>query len=115
MNLKLTSGKILSLSNVLHVPDMNYNLVSVSILSKAGIKTNFDLDKVLLSKCGGFVGKGFYSNGLFVLDVSKVMNDKCLICVEAKSTKKSCKPIEFREIELLGLIHSHIGDFHCKF
>lgn len=66
--------------------------MSVSILSKAGIKTNFDSDKVLLSKWGGFVGKGFYSNGLFVLDVSKVMNDKCLICVEAKSTKKSCKP-----------------------
>jgi len=75
VNLKLTSGKILSLSNALHVLDMNYNLVSVSILSKAGIKTIFDLDKVLLSKCGGFVGKGFYSNGLFVLDVSKVLNE----------------------------------------
>jgi hypothetical protein len=155
VNLKLTSGKILSLSNVLHVPDMNYNLVCVSILSKAGIKTIFDSDKVLLSKCGGFVGKGFYSNGLFILDVSKVMNesvpssaylvdsvdlwhgrlghvnfsyikkmqelgilhnlsigdnDKCPICVEAKSTKKSCKPIEFRETKLLGLIHSDLGD-----
>jgi hypothetical protein len=154
VKLKLTSGKILSLSNVLHVPDMNYNLVSVSILSKAGIKVIFDSDKVLLSKCGGFIGKGLCSNGLFVLDVSKVMNenvspiylvdsvdlwhgrlghvnfsyikkmkelgflhnlsigdnDKCHVCVEAKSTKKPCKRIEFRETDLLGLIHSDLGD-----
>ncbi|RVW85530.1 Retrovirus-related Pol polyprotein from transposon TNT 1-94 [Vitis vinifera] len=33
--LKLTSGKVLALSDVLHVPDINWNLVSVSLLGKA--------------------------------------------------------------------------------
>ena len=35
--------------------------------------------------------------------------DKCEICVESKSTKKSCKSVE-REFELLELIHSDLGD-----
>ena len=37
-------------------------------------------------------------------------NKKCPICIEAKSTKKTCKPIEFHETDLLGLIHSDICD-----
>ena len=53
---------------------MSYNLVSVSILSKAGVTVSFESDKVLLSKCGGLIGKGFYSNGLFVLDISTIIN-----------------------------------------
>lgn len=35
--------------------------------------------------------------------------DKCEICAEAKITKKSCKSVE-RESELLGLIHTDLGD-----
>ena len=42
VNLKLTSGKILSLSNVLHVPHMSYNLVSVFILNKASVTVCFE-------------------------------------------------------------------------
>ena len=34
---------------------------------------------------------------------------KCEVCVESKTTKKSCKLIE-RESELLSLIHSDLGD-----
>ena len=40
--LKLTSGKNLSLSNVLHVPHFRHNLISVLLLGKAGIKVAFD-------------------------------------------------------------------------
>ena len=35
--------------------------------------------------------------------------EKCDVCVESKSTKKSCKSVE-RETELLNLIHSDLGD-----
>ena len=35
--------------------------------------------------------------------------DKCEICDETKITKKPCKSI-YREIELLSLIHSDLGD-----
>ena len=34
---------------------------------------------------------------------------KCEVCVESKTVKKSCKPIE-RESKLVSLIHSDLGD-----
>ena len=40
--LKLTLRKVLSLCNVLHVPDILLNLVSVSLLGKAGVRILFD-------------------------------------------------------------------------
>ena len=36
-------------------------------------------------------------------------HDKCKICVESKSTKKSCKSLQ-RKSEFLELIHSDLGD-----
>ncbi|KAA0055836.1 ty1-copia retrotransposon protein [Cucumis melo var. makuwa] len=66
--LKLTSGKTLSLSNVLYVPSLRRNLVSGSLLNRAGLKIVLEGDKVVLTKNGDFVGKGYLSNGLFVLN-----------------------------------------------
>ncbi|KAA0042223.1 ty1-copia retrotransposon protein [Cucumis melo var. makuwa] len=66
--LKLTSGKTLSLSNVLYVPSLRRNLVSRSLLNRAGLKIVLESDKVVLTKNGDFVGKGYLSNGLFVLN-----------------------------------------------
>ncbi|TYK15379.1 ty1-copia retrotransposon protein [Cucumis melo var. makuwa] len=66
--LKLTSGKILSLTNVLYVPSLRRNLVSGSLLNRAGLKFVLESDKVVLTKNGDFVGKGYLSNGLFVLN-----------------------------------------------
>ncbi|TYK05191.1 ty1-copia retrotransposon protein [Cucumis melo var. makuwa] len=66
--LKLTSGKNLSLSNVLYVPSLRRNLVSGSLLNRAGLKIVLEGDKVVLTKNGDFVGKGYLSNGLFVLN-----------------------------------------------
>lgn len=68
--LKLTSGESLALHSVLHVPNMRRNLVSGSILNKAGIKLVFEADKVVLTRNGDFVGKGYCHGGLFVLDAS---------------------------------------------
>ena len=36
-------------------------------------------------------------------------HEKCEVCVEFKTTKKSCKPVE-RESKLLSLIYSDLGD-----
>ena len=41
------------------------------------------------------------------LSLKKLGN--CEVCVESKTIKKSCKPIE-RELELLILIHNDLGD-----
>ena len=71
--LKMTFGKIVTLINVLHVPDVRQNLVSVSLLSKNGFKLVFVSDKFVLSKNEMYVGKGYLSDGLFELNVMTVI------------------------------------------
>jgi hypothetical protein len=55
--LRLTSGKTLSLSDILHIPHFRYNLVLVYLLGKARRKALFDGGIVTLTKHGVFVGK----------------------------------------------------------
>ena len=71
--LKMTSGKTVTLINVLHVPDVRKNLVSGSLLSKNGFKLVFVSDKFVLSKNEMCVGKGYLSDGLFELNVMTVV------------------------------------------
>jgi hypothetical protein len=63
VDLKFTSGKIVQLKNVLHVPSIKKNLVSGSRLMKDGFKLVFESNKVVLSKYGTFVGKGYECEG----------------------------------------------------
>ena len=55
--LKLTSTKVLTLCDILHVRDIRWNLVSVSLLGKTGVLILFDYDKIVLTKNDAFVGK----------------------------------------------------------
>jgi len=48
--LKLTYGKILALSDVLHVPSIRVNLISVALLGKVGVKLLFEYDKIVMTK-----------------------------------------------------------------
>ena len=73
--LKMTSGKILTLKDVLYVPEIRKNLVSGSLLSKHGFRIVFESDKVTLTKSGMFVGKGYAADGLFKLNVMTVVNN----------------------------------------
>ncbi|GKB88201.1 ty1-copia retrotransposon protein [Tanacetum coccineum] len=67
--LKLTSGKDLVLSNVLHVPNITKNLIYGPILSNKGFKLVFESDKFIITKGGMYVGKGYLDEGLFKLSV----------------------------------------------
>ncbi|GJX33215.1 retrovirus-related pol polyprotein from transposon TNT 1-94 [Tanacetum coccineum] len=67
--LKLTSGKDLVLSNVLHVPNITKNLISGPILSNKGFKLVIESDKFVITKGGVYVGKGYLDEGLFKLSV----------------------------------------------
>ena len=71
--LKMTTGKNVTLINVLHVLDVRKNLVSGSLLSKNGFKLVFVSDKFVLSKNEMYVGKGYLSDGLFNLNVMNVV------------------------------------------
>ena len=47
---------------------------------------------------------------LGLLSKLNLSNDKCDVHVESTFTKKTCKPIQNRETELLSLIHIDLGD-----
>lgn len=75
MVLKLTSGKELALTNVLHVPQIRKNLISGSLLSNKGFKIVFESDKVVLTKGEMYVGKGYLCDGIFKLNVVSIVNE----------------------------------------
>jgi hypothetical protein len=74
VDLKLTSGKIVQLKNVQHVPSINKNLVSGSLLCRDGFKVVLKSNKFIVSKCGQFIGKGYECGGLFHFLVSDFCN-----------------------------------------
>ena len=74
-----TSGKKLTLINVLHVPEIRKNLVSANLLCKKGIKAVLESDKLILSKNGVFVGKGYACDGMFKLSVNIINNNKDVV------------------------------------
>ena len=75
MILKMTSGKNLTLNNVLFVPDIRKNLVSGSLLNKHGFRIVIESDKLVLTKSGMFVGKGYVNDGIFKLNVMSVKDN----------------------------------------
>nr|GFA96610.1 hypothetical protein [Tanacetum cinerariifolium] len=60
--LKFSSGKTITLFNVLYGTKLRKNLVSGPVLNKCGCKQVYESDKYILSKCGVFVGFGYYNN-----------------------------------------------------
>ncbi|WJZ99453.1 hypothetical protein VitviT2T_017897 [Vitis vinifera] len=71
--LKMTSGKELTLTNVLYVPEIRKNLVSGSLLNNHGFRLVFESNKVVLSKSGMYVGKGYMSDGMWKLNVMTII------------------------------------------
>jgi hypothetical protein len=74
VDLKLTSGKIVQLKNVQHVPSINKNLVSTSLLCRDGFKVVLQSNKFVVSKCVQFIGKGYVCRGLFCFSVTDCCN-----------------------------------------
>jgi hypothetical protein len=81
VDLKFTSGKIVQLKNVQHVPSIHKNLVSGTLLCRDGFKVVLESNKLVVSKSGQFIGKGYDCGGLFrfsLLDFNnKSMNHIC--------------------------------------
>ena len=75
VKMKFTSGKSITLVDVLHVLDIRKNLVSGPLLNTKGFKLMFESDMFVLTKGGMYVGKGYLADGLFKLNVM-VTNDK---------------------------------------
>lgn len=73
--IKLISCKTLVLINVLHVPNIRANLVSISLSSKVRVKVSFESNKFLITKNNMFVGKNYCNQGFFVLNVFEIINE----------------------------------------
>ena len=76
IEIHFTFGKKLILINVLHVPEIRKNLISANLLCKGGFKTVLESDKLILSKNGVFIGKGYACDGMFKLSVNSIVNNK---------------------------------------
>ncbi|GJX98716.1 zinc finger, CCHC-type containing protein [Tanacetum coccineum] len=122
VDLKFSSRKIVSLLNVLHVPNIRKNLVYSSVLNNCGYKQVTESNKFDLSKHGVFIGFGYLSNHMFRLnivndniDMSKdrlipafnMDTEKCKTCMLTKITKKPFLNVK-RETKVLELIQSDL-------
>jgi len=65
---KFTFGKLLS--NLFYVPSLRSNLLFGILLNKAGLKTVAKDEKVIISRNGLFVGKGYLNENLFVINLA---------------------------------------------
>ena len=69
VEVKMSSGKMMILTNAFHVPDIKKNLVSAHLLCKSGVKAIRESDKLILSKNEIFVGKGYATNDMYKLSI----------------------------------------------
>src|SRR3954464_9206016 len=74
VDLKFTLGRIVQLKNVQHVPAIKKNLVSGSLLCREGFKLVFESNKLVVTKYGLFVGKGYACGGMFRLSLADLCN-----------------------------------------
>ena len=65
IEVKMSSGKMMILTNVFHVPKIKKNLVSANLLCKSGLKVVLESNKLILSKNGIFLGKGYATDGMY--------------------------------------------------
>nr|GEY90873.1 hypothetical protein [Tanacetum cinerariifolium] len=72
VEIQFTSGKKLTLMNVLHVPNIRKILVSGFKLCKSRVKAVIESDKVKLSKANVFVGKAYACDGMFKININKI-------------------------------------------
>nr|GEX27972.1 zinc finger, CCHC-type [Tanacetum cinerariifolium] len=63
----------------------------------------YESDKYILSKCGVFVGFGYYNNGMFMLNLNKVPGDSDSVYMSSSST-----------VVNTSLWHARLGHVHYK-
>ena len=69
IDLKFTSGCVLTLKDVLYTPSMRKNLMSSFLLNKAGFKQIMESNNYVITEKGLFVGKVYACDGMFKLNV----------------------------------------------
>ncbi|GJU07267.1 zinc finger, CCHC-type containing protein [Tanacetum coccineum] len=105
VDLKFSSGKIVSLFNVLHVPNIRKNLVSSSVLNNYGYKQHARLGHVRFKRMQDMSKDRLIP--AFDMDTKR-----CKTCMMNKITKKPFQNVKF-ETKVLELIHNDLCDLHA--
>ena len=66
-----------------HVPKIKKNLVSANLLCKSGVKVVLESDKLILSKNGIFVGKGYAIDDMYKLSIINKEVSGCAYIVDS--------------------------------
>ncbi|GJY38379.1 retrovirus-related pol polyprotein from transposon TNT 1-94, partial [Tanacetum coccineum] len=107
VKLKFTYGKVITLQNMYRVPSIPKCLISVRKLDEHGFKITFESSKVVISKHGVFLGKGYILGGMYRIDdssgsVGKIQNTNVSV-VELPyfetNGKSVCVIIESRDVD----------------
>ncbi|GJZ81531.1 retrovirus-related pol polyprotein from transposon TNT 1-94 [Tanacetum coccineum] len=108
VEIQFTSGKKLTLMNVLYVPNIRKNLVSGFKLYKSGVKAVIESNKVITSKANVFVGKVYACDGMFKLNINKITSSTYLPdCNFIFSFNIKCSTF--------NLWHSRLGHINYRF
>ncbi|KAJ9536784.1 hypothetical protein OSB04_un000008 [Centaurea solstitialis] len=109
--LEFTSGNTLTLNDVFHVPDIRKNLVSGPILNKHGFKLVFESDKFILSKGGKFVSKGYFTDGMFKLNINDVVNSSVndVNMIDSSNAKNAVAP----DVHMIDAINNTTTSDYC--
>ena len=98
VEVKMSYGKMLILTNIFHIPNIKKNLVSANLLCKSGVKAILESDKLILSKNEIFVGKGYVTDGMYKLSI---INKKVFSCTYI--------------IDFSYLWHARLGNLNFKY
>ena len=104
VDLKFSSGKVICLNDVLHVPEIRKNLVSSSMLNSCGFKQVFECDKFVLKKNGMFIGFGYLCNRMFRLNIDQNIDH----------LKDNSAFMSTNKINDSDLWHARLGHVHFK-
>lgn len=100
VELNFTYEKKVTLVNVHYVPDMNRNLVSGNLLGEPCIKSVYESGKLILTRTGEFVRKGYSAKGMIKLcTTDNIINE----------ISNSTYMIEFTSLWYFRLVHIGIN------
>ena len=69
IDLKFTSGRVLTLKDVLYTLSIRKNFMSSFLLNKASFKQTIESNNYVITKKGLFVSKSYACDGMFKLNV----------------------------------------------
>jgi len=94
VSLKLNSGYNLILNDIVYVPSMRRNLISISVLKKCGFTFFFFSNKVEILCDSNLVGFGIFLNALYLLNLNFVSIVQCQSDIPSVVGSKCGRAIE---------------------